>query len=547
MMWGLLADLLVRSGSIMLAAEVLRRLTHRAPAAYRHRLIVWAFSLLLCWPLLFVLLPQVSLPIWWGAAKSATVTVTQINLIQHPAGGGWDVPWLLLVWLLGCALALTPVVAGYWRFRREVRQAEVLSAQDWLTSLASCGGAVGLQTLPLLLLASSPVMPQTFGLRRAYLLLPRECLGWSEARRRAVLLHELAHVQRHDVQGQLLAHFVTALWWFQPLCWLSRRSLRREAEEACDATVLACGVRASDYAAELLDIAAHFRRIGHGAVAIAITGPSSIERRLQSILMPPDAPVQIGRPGLAFSVLLLFAISASALTVGPSDSIQTTGVISMKRTIFSGLLTSAGLSAAMITGSLNDGRGGAVADAKASLYNPDTAFRQESRVGATGKFAFENLPAGAYILRVDKPGYAPVLEEFNIAQNAKVDRGLTLPRDGVAQTSAAQHETSTSSPKPDGPGLHVDPSQQQAKLISKVQPTYPVAAKAAAIQGNVILEMIVSTDGVPKRIHVLSSPDPELAESALEAVRQWRYSPMQLNGQPVEVSTEVLVSFTLMP
>ncbi len=544
-MWGLLADLLLRSGSIMLAGEVLRRLSPRAPAAYRHRLIAWAFSLLLCWPLLSVLLPQFYLPIRWPVTDSATVTVTQISLIQHPSQSRFDVPWLLVFWLLGCAVVLSPVIAGYGRFRREVKGARVLNDRNWLELLASCGGAVGLRTLPTLLLASSPVMPQTFGLRRAYLLLPSECLGWSDGRRRAVLLHELAHVQRRDVQWQLLAHLVTALWWFQPLCWLSRRNLRLEAEGACDAAVLACGVRPSDYAAELLDIAAHFQRAVYGAVAIAMAGRSSIERRLQSILAAPNASVQIGRPGLAFSVLCLFAISASALTVNRSNSIQTTGAISMKRTIFSGLLTSAGLSAAMITGSLNDGRGGAVTDAKASLYNPDTALRQESHIGSTGKFAFENLPAGAYILRVDKPGFAPVLEEFNVAGDAKVDRGLTLPRDAVSTTIDAKGDNSTVSSATDERVIHMDPDQEQANLVTKVQPIYPVTAKTSGIQGNVLLETFVSADGIPKRIHVLSSPDPDLAQSALEAVRQWRYRPALLNGQPVGVRTIVTVSYTL--
>ena len=140
----------------------------------------------------------------------------------------------------------------------------------------------------------------------------------------------------------------------------------------------------------------------------------------------------------------------------------------MKRTIFSGLLTSAGLSAAVITGSLNDGKGGAVTDATASLYNPDTTARQEAQVGASGKFSFGNLPAGAYILRVDKPGFAPVLEEFNVAQDAKVDRGFIIPR----ETSVAT---------PDGHGTHIDADEEQAKLVNKVQPTYPTAAKAAGV------------------------------------------------------------------
>ncbi len=523
----------------MLMAELLHRGSSRAPASYRHRLIAWAFCLLLCYPLLSLVLPQINVPLPWPSATVETVRVEQAVLLQGSPSVEQRVPWLTLFWMTGCIIALLPVVAGYWQSRRHSRHAEAITDTAWLISLASCCSELGIQGQPLLLVASSPVMPQTFGLRRACLLLPAECLQWPEAKRRAVLLHELAHVQRHDVQWQLLAHVVTALWWFQPLCWLSRRTLRREAEEACDAAVLACGVRASDYAAELLGIASSFRQSRWQTVAIAMRGRGSLERRLRTILLAPDQPVLPQRRALAMSVLFLFAISASALTIGPGNSNQTKGVLSMKRTIFSGLLTSAGLSAAMITGSLNDGKGGAVTDAKASLYSPDTALRQQAQIGPTGKFAFENLPAGAYILRVDKPGFAPVLEEFNVAQDAKIERGLTLPRN--ADNMQSRVLTVSSTPH----AIKLDPNDAEAKLVHQVQPAYPASAKANRVQGKVILQLLISPTGVPTQIHVISSPDNDLAESALEAVGQWRYSSTLLNGQPIEVSTEVVVSYTL--
>jgi len=78
-----------------------------------------------------------------------------------------------------------------------------------------------------------------------------------------------------------------------------------------------------------------------------------------------------------------------------------------------------------------------------------------------------------------------------------------------------------------------------------VQPVYPPSAKAAGIQGTVEMEMVISKDGVPLDIRVVSSPDPALTESALEAVRQWRYSSTLLNGEPIEVVTDVIVNYTL--
>ena len=86
---------------------------------------------------------------------------------------------------------------------------------------------------------------------------------------------------------------------------------------------------------------------------------------------------------------------------------------------------------------------------------------------------------------------------------------------------------------------------EQANLITKIQPVYPKAAKAARIQGSVLLEMVVSKEGEPLDIRVVSSPNDDLTQSAMEAVRQWRYKPVLLNGNPVEVVTDVVVNYTL--
>ncbi len=81
-------------------------------------------------------------------------------------------------------------------------------------------------------------------------------------------------------------------------------------------------------------------------------------------------------------------------------------------------------------------------------------------------------------------------------------------------------------------------------VLVKTQPTYPAIAKAARIQGTVVLSATISKTGSIENLTVVSGPQ-MLAQSALDAVRSWRYKPYLLNGEPVEVQTQVNVTFTL--
>jgi periplasmic protein TonB len=81
-------------------------------------------------------------------------------------------------------------------------------------------------------------------------------------------------------------------------------------------------------------------------------------------------------------------------------------------------------------------------------------------------------------------------------------------------------------------------------LIHKVEPPYPTIARAARIQGEVILKAIINREGAIQDLQLVSG-HPMLVPAAIEAVKQWRYRPYLLNGQPVEVETTITVIFTL--
>lgn len=537
-------ELLVRSAALLIAGEALRRFSKAQSAAFRHRLLLWVMTLLAVLPMLCALLPSLPLPIGLPnsiRAPEALVTAYQVSSTVVPTSTYHARNWPAILWLAGAIVASLPLLAGALSARRLVRQA--------LPFPASClrDARTG---IPVLLLGGADILisrelsvPLTCGFWRPKILLPVAAKGWTSARLEAVLLHEFAHVRRRDVAAQVMVHLVAALWWFQPLVWIARRQLRAESELACDAEALRSGCRPSAYAAELLAVAkataGHPRCLGFG---ISMAHASDLEQRIRAILGPTSVSLSRVTAYSVALVLALVALTASAVTVAAPQSFGEQGGSTMKRTMLSGLLTAASLSAATISGSVHDSSGAPISDAKVLVYNPDTGARQEAITDSSGQFGLEGDPAGQYILRVEKPGFASIFREFDLKADAKVDRQFTMANDAGTQSA---NEDIINDDQGGQKAIRVGGGVAENNLRVKVQPVYPVSAKVAHIQGTVELEATISPDGVPTEIRVLSSPSDDLSESSLEAVRQWRYRPTLLNGQPVQIVTDVIVNYTL--
>ena len=540
MHWPLWLELLVRSGVLLMSGEALRRWSKRRSPRFRHRLLVWVFAALVLLPVLSIMLPEIRVPVWPAAQPSGNVTVQQTSVAIVERHRAAKINWWLLIWLSGLGTALGPLVAGGLFARRLLRRAKAIDPGVWKSKAGELPPIPG-NRKPEILLSNDVLVPLTCGILRPRIVLPAVASDWANSRLRAVLLHELAHVRRRDVGLQLCVHVIAALWWFQPLVWILRRMLRLESELACDTEALASGLQPSQYAAELLAVAKAAGAAGSlSSVGISMAQSGDLESRLRSVLDPPSAMFSRTHVWTAAIALSAVAILTSAVTA-QSSSIFSEGDLSMKRTLISALLVSAGLSAATISGSIFDPSGAAIADAKILIYNPDTGAKQETVSSQDGKFTLEDAPSGECILRVEKAGYNSLLREFNLKPDSKIDRGLTLTigpaRQGVDSGATAQ---------PDAPKrVRVGGEVAENNLTKKVQPVYPTAAKAAHVQGTVELEATISREGVPLELRVVSSPNEDLSEASLEAVRQWRYRPTLLNGNPVDIVTAVIINFTL--
>jgi protein TonB len=92
--------------------------------------------------------------------------------------------------------------------------------------------------------------------------------------------------------------------------------------------------------------------------------------------------------------------------------------------------------------------------------------------------------------------------------------------------------------------VRVSQGVSQALLEHKVQPTYPETARKQHIEGSVVMLAHISTEGPIKNLFVLMG-EPLLAQAAIDAVSQWRYKPYLLQGNAIEVETQIVVNFSL--
>ena len=84
----------------------------------------------------------------------------------------------------------------------------------------------------------------------------------------------------------------------------------------------------------------------------------------------------------------------------------------------------------------------------------------------------------------------------------------------------------------------------EANLVHDVAPAYPPEAGRARIEGTVVLLAVIAKDGTVQDVRVESGL-PVLAQAAINAVKQWRYKPYLLNGEPIEVASQITINFTL--
>lgn len=323
-----------------LAALVQAALGRRTSAAMRH--LVWTLAIVgvLVLPLLSVALPSWAVVVRTMATPSpAAAPDIDREAVEQPSPTSpvpagiastttappvavWWPAVMVGVYTAGLLMMLIHLVIQRFSVRRLSNEASDVEDAEWTGLFTECARMMGIDRRVRLLRSRECGMPMTFGTSRPAILIPAIGDMWSNDRRRAVVLHELAHVARYDCLTQTLALAARAIYWFHPAAWWAARRLRIERELACDDRVIAAGTHAREYAGHLLEIA--FASSGHRAPALAvgIARPRQLEGRMLAVLdfardrSMPSSRVRITSLAIGAALLVpLATVTATTATM----------------------------------------------------------------------------------------------------------------------------------------------------------------------------------------------------------------------------------------
>jgi protein TonB len=521
-----------------------------------------------------------------------------VDLVPAAAARAATSPWLgLLPWILaaGVLARVAWVVAGLARLRALRRRG--VPAQDELFdelqrvigTSAECRVVNGL------------AQPVTFGVRPPVVLLPQALVDSPEPLRRAVVAHELIHVRRRDWVWLLAEEALRAAFWFHPAVWWLTTRVQLAREEFTDhVAVLATGnrrayvealVQFADTAA--IEPAPAFARRAHLFRRIVLLSQKEASMSSRRIVLSGALITALFVTGAWYTseAFPLPPLGAAPLAQAPLPPGTNVYPITPENPIprrvvgtpipYPNQLRGSGFEAAVdmhvtlnASGSVASVRpgAGAVSDARepgAPGGMEAIGIFQAAAADAISQWHYDppvQGPIAFYVgvtFGVDAEGVvSQSVTGHGVSANPSGARLGTDPRlyaetrirmeqtirelegrsgSGGGQDAAARQASPVVPPAPGAP-VRIGGTIRAPRQTRRVAPVYPPIAQSARVSGVVIVEATVDEQGRVTDVRVLRSI-PLLDQAAIDAVRQWEYEPVLLNGVPVPVVMTVTVSF----
>ena len=566
----LLVASLIDASIVLALALAVTLLLRRRSAALRHAIMATAIACATLMPAFEWLLPPVPVIPW---DRGASVQSSGLTWVSGGATTGVEatdiapaasLSWTWVIggaWLLGSLVALTGLLTGFLRLARLRRRcAPVIGRRRAQTNVLA--GECGVRRPVALFQSDGHTQPVTYGVFAPGIILPADAARWSDDRWHIVLRHELAHIARHDAALQITSELLRVLQPLNPLVWIACRRLRQESEYACDDEVLGGGVPPADYAAHLLEVAKGLsgRHVAMAA-APAIAHPSTLERRIVAMLQTTTNRTPLTRRGWYAAALAALSLSLPLAAAGlaPTQAPPAPGPAALPRPAPAPAPAQAApRQAGIIGGQIVDQTGGVMPGVTVTLTGQQMSQPATTHTDASGRFMFRGLPAGEFTLTGTLPGFATLVAPMRGLSSGGVGARFTMGLGTLSETITVvcnpeefsliralfpvleARQTSTAP-------VRVGGSVRPPKKIRDVKPTCPTGIVIDDVR--VALRARIDIEGATAGVELDDTepgiaPPAELVTAAVEAVRQWRFTPTELNRQPVEVGMRVHITFT---
>ena len=547
-------DTVVQSSAVLLFGLALMPLLRSRSAALRHWVLAGALICAAAVPVIGRLAPAWSAPLDLSFATRAlsvpapqafasgagpAVSVGEVRAASVPIPQA-DRPTigalLMIVWLAGMALSLAALLAGLVRLGRLSRGAQLLVSGPWVDAVTGWAVRHGVTRPVSVRVVDHPALLLVWGLWRPTLIVPGVASAWTADRITAVVQHELAHIRRADWLTQVLSEVIRAVYWFNPLVWLTCARLRTECEVASDDAVLANGVNGTDYAAHIVGIARDLNT-RYWVPAPAIVRPSTLERRIRAMLdsSRDRRPLSMRARSTDSALIIVATMAVAGLAA------QTFG---------------------SVAGTIVDPSNSVLPGVTLVLTNEQSGAKYQIKTDRTGRYEFVGLPPGSYTLDAALPGFARFESRVTVS-GQQLQQDLTMSVGTLEETVTVRWDAPLPSPDPEraarietmkqkraaaapapvsaGGGVRIGGNLRVPLKYRDVYPHYPEALRTQ--EGVVVLDARIGVTGSVDEVNVVSSTHAEFSESAITAVRQWEFGATLLNGEPVETPMRITVNF----
>jgi TonB family protein len=512
-----------------------------------------------------------------AALADASIPIDPALILQIGAGepaGPWtarmavtldhSLPWLLALWFAGVIFFVARLNFGLRVARRLKSAGTETPPQDLLHAFDVLRIRLGIARAVALLHSARVQVPTVIGWLRPVVLIPASCLtGLSTEQIEAIFCHELAHVRRHDYLVSVFQSVVEALLFYHPAVWWVSKQVRHERECCCDELAVAMGNDVLAYAKALSYL--EERRASFPEFVLGANG-GVLTMRIKRLLGFKENALASQFAAFTLLAAVLAVAGSYVVTTARAQQHQPEPVPAGEKIIAPAKVGSTPQSAnppsssatqegGSIAGTIVDSSGAVVAGANLRAANADTDQRLAQTTDNLGGYNFSHLPPGRYNVDVMVPGFQRLHQEnVRVEEGQKVTLNLKLQVGSVDENLIVAGRAAAPPPPPPPPTVSVDkkaagPVRVSAgvaagMIISKVDPIYPPEAKAAQVQGVAVLHAIISKTGEVEDVQIVSGP-PMLLVSSIDAVRQWKYKPYLLNGEPIEVQTTININYSL--